>query len=172
MAELRTQPAPTAEAARLADELERAHRGGAWHGPSLIETLVDVDAATALRRPIAAAHTIWEIVSHVSGWLDTCRRRIEDETDRDPTPEQDWPPTGEAVEAGETAEAAWQTELATLDDRFRRFHATVAALDDTHLEAPVTGSAPTVRGLVLGVIQHHAYHGGQITLLRKSGVTR
>jgi len=166
MVELRTPPPATAEAGRLADELERAHRGGAWHGPALAETLVDVDAATALRRPVPAAHTIWEIVSHVSGWLDTCRRRIEDETDQDPTPEEDWPPT---AEVGDGAEDAWQRELVTLDERFRRFHATVAALDDASLEAPAAGSAPTVRGLILGVIQHHAYHGGQITLLRKSG---
>lgn len=166
MVELRTPPPAATEAVRLADELERAHRGGAWHGPSLTEALVDVDAATAVLRPIPAAHSIWEIVCHVSGWLETCRRRIEDATDPEVAPEDDWPAV---PSAGAETEEAWQHALSTLDQRFRRFHATVEALDPARLDDPVAGSAPTVRGLILGQIQHHAYHGGQITLLRKSG---
>jgi hypothetical protein len=35
------------------------------------------------------------------------------------------------------------------------------------LDDPVGGSDPTVRGLLFGVVQHHAYHAGQIVLLRK-----
>jgi hypothetical protein len=33
----------------------------------------------------------------------------------------------------------------------------------------VAGSDPTVRGLLVGILQHNAYHGGQIVLLRKAG---
>lgn len=166
MVELRTPPQVTTEAARLADELERAHRGGAWHGPSLTETLADVDAATASNRPIPGAHTIWEIVSHVSGWLDTCRDRIETGSTDDVPPDKDWPT---APGAEDRTEDAWKRELAALEDRFRRFHAAVETLDDSGLDDPVAGSAPTVRGLIFGMIQHHAYHGGQITLLCKCG---
>ncbi|HXT21154.1 MAG TPA: hypothetical protein VN923_10415, partial [Thermoanaerobaculia bacterium] len=49
------------ETARLADQLERAFRGGAWHGPSLSEVLDGVDAATAARRAFPDAHTIAEL---------------------------------------------------------------------------------------------------------------
>ena len=67
---------PRAEAARLADQLERAFRGGAWHGPALAQTLADVDAATASRRPLASAHTIWEIARRAGAWIDVARRRL------------------------------------------------------------------------------------------------
>jgi uncharacterized damage-inducible protein DinB len=166
MSPTETAPPQTTEASRLADQLERAFRGGAWHGPAFTEALSGVDAATAARRPIDDAHTIWEIVGHVSTWLELCRQRIEGEPIDDVPLEEDWPPpvTGETE-----AEEAWRRELATLEERHRRFQATVAGLDDARLDAPAAGSDPTVRGLLLGVLQHHAYHGGQIVLLKKSG---
>jgi len=158
--------APTTEAARFADQIERAFRGGAWHGPAFAEALVGVDAATAAHRGVPGAHTIWEIVGHVSTWLELCRRRIEGEPIDDVPHGEDWPPP---VAGDAEADEAWRRELATLEDRHRRFHATVAGLDDSRLDDPVGGSDPTMRGLLLGVLQHHAYHGGQIVVLAKAG---
>jgi uncharacterized damage-inducible protein DinB len=165
-----TETQKTTESSRLADQIERAFHGGAWHGPAFGEALTGVDAATAARRPIAGAHTIWEIVGHVSTWLELCRRRIEGEPIHDVPHEQDWPPPVAGPPASETEpEEAWRRELATLEERHWRFHATVAGLGDARLDDPVGGSDPTVRGLLLGVLQHHAYHGGQIVLLKKAG---
>lgn len=168
-----TTPTPTApadpathEAARLADQLERSFRGGAWHGPAFSEALAGVDAATAARRPIPGGHTLWEIVGHVSIWLEMCRRRIEGQPIHDLPLEEDWPPP---VATETERDEAWRRELDTLEERYRGFHATVAALDDARLDDPVAGSDPTVRGLLLGMLQHHAYHGGQIVLLAKAG---
>ena len=166
------QPTPAlTEAARLADQLERAHRGGAWHGPSFSEAIAGLDAATAASRPIPEAHSAWEIVAHVSSWLDVGRRRIEGEAVPDVPPARDWPkvPSGERPA---DADAAWQADLATLEERFARLHAAVARLDDAQLDTPVAGSDPTVRGLLYGILQHHAYHGGQIVMLRKAGGVR
>lgn len=167
-------PAATTESARIADQLERAHRGGAWHGPSFSEAVAGLDAATAASRPIPDAHSAWEIVTHVSSWLEICHHRVEGEADSDITPARDWPdaPSGASTEdahAADAAEASWQAALATLEDRFSRLHAAVSRLDDARLDAPVAGSDPTVRGLLLGILQHHAYHGGQIVMLRKAG---
>lgn len=159
-------PSPaTTEASRLADQVERSFRGGAWHGPAFAETLAGVDAGTAARRPLPAAHTIWEIVGHVSIWLDLSRRRIENLPMPDLGADDDWP----VPAAGEAADEAWRRELATLEERYRRLQATLADLDDARLDEAVPGADPTVRGLLLGLLQHHAYHGGQIALLRRAG---
>ena len=65
----------TTEAARIADQLRRAFDGTAWHGPSLMELLDDVDAATAAAKPLAKVHSIWELVLHVAAWdAAGCRR--------------------------------------------------------------------------------------------------
>jgi uncharacterized damage-inducible protein DinB len=153
---------PTTETDRLADQLERSFRGGAWHGPSVTEALADLTAEEAARRPIPAAHTIAEIVGHVATWTDVARRRIAGEPVSRVTDEEDFPPDGAL------SEEAWAASLERLEEAHRKLHDAVAGLEDEGLDAPVEGSDPTVRGLVLGVLQHNIYHAGQIVLLRKA----
>lgn len=156
-----TTSPPKVETARLADQLERSFRGGAWHGPSIAEVLEGVDPAAARRRPLAGGHTIAEIVGHVAFWIEAASRRLEG----DPVSgagEDDWP-------AAPEDDDGWHRLLAALDAAHRRLHAKVAAMDDAALDGVVAGCDPTVRGLLLGILQHNAYHGGQIALLRKAG---
>lgn len=154
---------PTTETDLLADQLERSFRGGAWHGPSVTEALADLTAEQAAHRPIPAAHTIAEIVGHVATWTDVARRRIEGEGAARVTPEDDFPADG-AVSS-----EAWRATLERLEAAHRALHAAIQDLDDARLDDPVSGSDPTVRGLLLGVIQHNTYHAGQIAVLRKAG---
>lgn len=151
---------PTAR--ELADLLERSFHGGAWHGPAIAETLEGVDAAAAAARPIATAHSIWEIVHHLTVWNDLPRRRIDGERGAELPADEDW----QAVE--DASEESWQRALVALKASHRRLHDRLAALTDDELERPVAGSDPTVRSMVLGVLQHNAYHGGQIAVLRKA----
>lgn len=153
---------PTTQAERLADQLERSFRGGAWHGPSVTEALDGVTAEEAARRPIPAAHTIAEIAGHLATWVDVARCRIACEPVDRVTPERDFPA------GGAESEEAWQATLGALEEAHKKFHALIAGLEDEQLDEPVEGSDPTVRGLVLGVLQHNTYHAGQIALLRKA----
>jgi uncharacterized damage-inducible protein DinB len=150
------------EVARLADQLERSFRGGAWQGPSLLEALAGIDAEAASRRPIAGAHTIGEIAGHAAFWIDAARRRLEGDPVDDVAPEADWA-------AGEERTAdGWRRVLDRLETAHRGLHARVLTLDDERLDGPAAGSDPTVRGLLLGLLQHNAYHAGQIVLLGKA----
>jgi len=145
----------------LADQLERSFHGGAWHGPAVAEALAGVNEATAAARSILGAHSIWEIVHHVTVWNDVPRRRIDGEGLQNLPAEGDWPPVRD-ISVG-----AWQTALTALKDAHAALHARVLDLADAQLDDPVAGSDPTVRGMLFGVLQHNAYHAGQITLLRK-----
>jgi uncharacterized damage-inducible protein DinB len=145
----------------LADQLERSFRGGAWHGPAVAETLSGIDAAAAAARPIPGGHSIWEIVRHLTVWTDVPRRRIDGEGLQNLPAERDWPPVGEV------SAAAWKAALAALEEAHVALHARVLDLAEAQLDDPVTGSDPTVRGMLLGVLQHNAYHAGQIALLCK-----
>ncbi len=151
------------ETARLADQLERAFRGGAWHGPSLSEALDGVDAAAAEHRLFPAAHTIAEITGHVAFWIDVAHRRMQGEAITNVPTEVDFPPDGAA------SDAAWRATIAALEGAHRRLHSALLALDDDQLDGAVAGSDPTVRGQLLGILQHNAYHAGQILVLRKAG---
>jgi uncharacterized damage-inducible protein DinB len=129
-----------------------------WHGPALIEVLDQVDAARAGARPIAGAHSIWEIVRHITAWADIARQRIHGEALGDPTPEQDWPPIGDD----------WAQDLGRLKESHRRLAADVRLLDEAALDARVKNLEYPVGVLLDGVVEHGTYHGGQIALLKKA----
>jgi uncharacterized damage-inducible protein DinB len=149
------------EVTRLADQLERSFRGGAWHGPSVSEALDGVDAALAARRIAPGAHTIAELAGHIAFWIGESSRRIDGTPSGSVTDEQNFPSRA----AGD--DAAWRRTLAELEAAHRSLHATVLALTDERLDGAVAGSDPTMRGLLLGLVQHNAYHAGQIVVLRK-----
>ena len=150
------------QAENLADLLERAFRGGAWHGPAVAEALDGVDAATAAARPIAGAHSIWEIVHHLATWNEVPLRRLAGERLQNLPAECDFPPVADV------SPDAWRAALAALAGAHAALHARVRDLADAQLDDPVAGSDPTVRGMLLGVLEHNAYHAGQIVLLRKA----
>ncbi len=145
---------------RLKGELERAHYGEGWHGPALRPTLEGVTAEMALARPVAGAHSILEIVMHVGVWLSEVRARLGREA-KDLSPSQDWP----AIDGG--SEAAWRQTLAVLDEAHAQLRDAIGELSEEQLRAKVPGTEYSVFVMLEGAIQHHAYHGGQIALLKK-----
>ena len=155
------------EIERLADQLQRAFYADAWCGPSLLEALANVTAAQAAARPLARAHSIWEIVAHLSGWKRVVHRRLEGKSVSLPK-EGDWPPVTD------TGEQSWQQTLARLQARHDALLAAVRGLDDARLEDVLitessreTGGGVSCYVTLHGAAQHDLYHGGQISLLKK-----
>ena len=151
------------EVERIADQIERALEGEAWHGPSLREALEGVSAEVAAARPIASAHSIWEIVHHLAAWNSAIRGRVGGERVDTPA-EGDWPPVEDASEAG------WSRALEWLDDGSRQVLEAVRRVPDTRLDEPLMEGGKTSAYRTLhGYIQHVLYHAGQIVLLKKAG---
>ncbi len=143
---------------RLANHIDRTFTGPMWHGPSLAEALEGVTAAQAAARPIARAHTVWEIVSHVTTWAEIARERIHGESLGDPTAERDWPtPAGD-----------WSSAIDRLAAAHRLLAADVRELTDAALDAKVETLDYPVGILLDGVVEHGTYHGGQIALLKRA----
>src|ERR1017187_9738161 len=149
------------EATRIADQLRRAFDGSAWHGPSLLELLEDVDAAMAAARPLPKVHSIWELVLHIAVWDNAASRRMSGEKCQ---------PTGLAnfpLVCAPT-ESAWRKAVAET----RRIHEslvkTVAALPDSRLGDRVPGKRYDFYHMLHGVAQHELYHAGQIAILKKA----
>lgn len=152
------------EAASLAEELRVLARGDAWHGPSLEEILADVSPETAAARPIPRAHTVWELVLHLTGWTDVFRRRLEGTAVEEPE-QGDYPP------APEPTVAAWDEAQRQLFAAHDRLVERAGRLAPEELDAPVPGRPFPTRFLVRGAIRHTVYHSGQIGLLRKLGAS-
>ncbi|WP_243318469.1 DinB family protein [Geothrix paludis] len=155
-----SEPCDTAPT-RLADQLERAFRGGAWHGPAVMELLAGVDAARARWRPGPSGHSIAELAGHLAYWMEDARRQILGEARTSPEAGGDW----EAAAPG--SDAAWQALCQALEAAHCGLRDAVRALEEARLDEARPGSDTTLRGLLLGTLQHNAYHAGQIGLLRK-----
>ena len=148
------------EIRRIANQLERAFNGEAWHGPAVKEVLAGVTAQKAAARPVAGAHTIWEITAHIAVWEDVARRRLLGETVA-PTDEEDWPA------AGTGGERAWTALLKRLEDGNRALREVILAYDERQLDQAPKNNRTAAYLLMHGVIQHDLYHAGQIAVLKK-----
>ncbi len=150
----------------LLDDLAAAYYGAPWHGPSFRALLDGWTAGDAAARPVAGAHSAWEIVLHVTAWVATGARRLDTRTYV--VPPHDWPALPSPADA-----AAWDATLRALDSAQHDLAARVGALAADDLDAPIAGApadalGTTVGELVSGLTQHLAYHGGQIALLRRA----
>lgn len=156
------------EIARIIDELQREHDGDPWHGSPLQAILEGVDATRAAARPIPGAHSMWELVLHMTGWKNETARRLGGAVACMPL-EGDWP------DVGEPTDKRWQEALARLESAHAGLIAAVKALPDSKLYEATndTRSGPLGTGvsyyvLLHGIVQHDVYHAGQISLLKKA----
>lgn len=170
------------DASLMVDELSRGVDGDAWHGSPVSVILRDVTMTRASARPReimsgppkpadadvgVGGHTIWEIVRHMTAWANEVARRLDGHPAGQPQ-EGDWPPPG-----GDTEEA-WRRDVAAFFDANRRLIEKVKTLSDNQLHAPsvdfrdrAAGSGVPYDVMLHGLAQHHAYHAGQIAMLKK-----
>ena len=164
-------------ATRLAKHIERTVTGPMWHGPALVDVLEGVTADGARARPVTGAHSIWELVLHITAWVDIACLRVNGQATGDPTPDQDWPlvpfavPRPDRNSGSGTAsdpDAGWRLAVERLGESHRQLAADTRQLDDERLDALVPVLDYSVSVLLHGIVEHGTYHGGQIALLKKA----
>ena len=151
------------ESARLAEQLQNAFEGDAWHGPALLELLADVDSATAAAHSLPSVHSIWELVLHIAAWDDAVNRRIVLGKALQLNDAENFPPVVDPNEA------AWKKAVAEVKKTHAQLLKTVEALPDSRLAERVPGKKYDIRFMLEGVAQHELYHAGQIAILKKAG---
>ena len=157
--------AVVAETAMIADEVGRALEGDAWHGPSISEALASVDSAAAAARPIPGAHTIWEIVVHMTAWAREVERRLRERA-HPLADEDDWPVIGDKDAA------TWEGVKEGLRLAHARLRQTIREFSPVRLGDPVPIDGARDEGsfyvMLHGLVQHDAYHTGQIAMLKRA----
>jgi uncharacterized damage-inducible protein DinB len=156
------------EVDRIVDQLHRAFDGDAWFGPSVCDAVDGVDARQAVQRPIADGHTIAEIVQHVTTWTREITRRLRTGIAQD-LEEPDW------QEVSVANDDEWMAMLDALDTAQDELASQIKDLTDADLDGVIgdvrdraLGSGISRYVMLHGLIQHHIYHAGQISLLRKA----
>ncbi len=158
---------PGTETARLSDQLERTWKGDAWHGPTLSELTSGLTATQAATPHLEDAHSIWEIVLHLTGWMREVDRRMAGGEPGEPQG-GDWP------DIGAVTEERWQAARDDLGRTVGALASRIRAFSDERLgervgkqRDPAMGTGQTYYVMLHGVVQHNLYHGGQIALLKK-----
>ena len=146
---------------RILDQMDRAFSGDAWHGPPLMHLLEGISAEDASKHVVPGAHSIWELVHHVSAWHSIVQHRLQGEM-VDVTAERDWPPVWEV------SEPAWKRALESLVESRARLRQVAATLRDDQLDEKIGATDVSCYQILHGVTQHDIYHAGQIALLRKA----
>jgi uncharacterized damage-inducible protein DinB len=154
----------------LREQLRKGYSDDPWHGPDTTSLLADVTAEEAAAHPVAGAHSVWEIVLHMTAWQNEVRRRLGGK-------QPDLPEEGDWPEPGEISTAAWRRDRERLGESLDELLHALAGLTEADLERaggslsdrdPVLGTGVTHRDMVNGLVQHNAYHSGQLALLRKA----
>jgi uncharacterized damage-inducible protein DinB len=123
-----------------------------------MEALSGVGEEVAKGRRIPDTHTIWELVLHIGAWMRIARERLSATKTRDYTEEENWP----------AMTGSWQDAVSMLGREVDELEKAILAFPDARLDDPAPASEPqTFYVLLHGVMQHAAYHAGQIVLLKK-----
>jgi uncharacterized damage-inducible protein DinB len=162
------EKAPAASASLQVDialRIVKAVTGPVWHGPAIGELLADVSAVEAGSRPAAGTHGIAELVRHVVFWCDDSRERLAAAGTVLPEPAAgaDWPEVQPGID-----EPAWRKLVDSCAASHRELAEAVRLISPDRLAAGVPGRKVTFEDMLRGVVEHAAYHGGQIAILRRS----
>ncbi len=143
--------------------LDAAYNGKAWHGGNMIESLKDLTATQAAKRPLSNIKSIWEYVLHLIQWRIFCIKKLQKNASFDIilNTENDWP------KLTNTDKTAWEEALKKLEITQNELKVELRQLSEEALDEIVINRRYSVYELVIGILQHDAYHQGQINLLRK-----
>ncbi|MFN8573992.1 MAG: DinB family protein [Gemmatimonadaceae bacterium] len=153
----------------LIDQMRRMYEGRAWHGPSIREALDGVTLELATQRLGSSSHTIYDLVHHIAAWIGEVHARVGGRTPQYPV-EGDFPSRTIAV-----TQSDWSALRTRLDTAQATLLADLEFLDPDRLaehvgtaNAPSLGTGPTILAMLHGLVQHNAYHAGQIVLMRRA----
>ena len=144
--------------AQLAFELEQVQRGNCWIGNNAMEVLDGINWKRATFKAFAQGNSIWEITNHISHWREVVTRRITF------VPLNEEEITGMDAPAMPTSEA-WSKTLERFNISFEKLHQAILAFPEDKLETILTSG--TYLSTIIGLIEHDAYHLGQIILLKR-----
>lgn len=152
---------------KLITELEKAVNGDPWYGASLKKILSDVSCEQAVIKHTENIHSIAEITHHVCGWIEEVLSRIEGNESKDPA-------RGDWKEINDLNEAEWNDLKYSLFTAHSNLISRVKIFPFTKFEEHVgkekikeLGTGISYREMLVGLMEHNIYHGGQIALLKK-----
>ncbi len=143
------------EIQNLGKLVQRVYNGKAWHGPSIMDVLKDVND-TNCRKKAGDSHSIVQLVLHMVSWRTFVTKRLLGDSEFELTDDQNFPP-----------ETGWSTALKQLEESQQALLQAIETVSSEKLWEEVANRKYDFFVLLHGVIHHDIYHIGQIQLIKK-----
>jgi uncharacterized damage-inducible protein DinB len=144
-----------AEIKEIAGLVKRVYNGKAWHGPSIMEVVKDIDDVIA-KKKIGSSHSIVQLILHMVSWRIFVTKRLLGESTFELTDADNFP-----------EETSWKVALEKLEQSQAELLKAIDTVSDTLLHENVSNRKYDFFVLLNGVIHHDIYHIGQIQLIKK-----
>ena len=148
------------EKERILSLFQKLYEGEPWIDINTKSTLSKISAARASARVLEKCNTIWEIVNHIINWRMVVLQRIKEI--HVVTPDNNF-----FEPVIDTSESAWKNTLERLKDSQQQWITFLKTFKESDFEKLYQNKYMSYYEHIQGIIQHDAYHLGQITLLSK-----
>lgn len=148
------------ESRRIQTLFTDLYHGHPWLDVTLQDTLGSITPEQAAQRPIKDGNTIWEIVNHIIAWRQNVLRRVQGEV-------LEIPENNYIEQIIDTSDDAWRKTLETLETTQKEWLYFLSTFNEADFINEYPPNNLTYYQHIHGIIQHDAYHLGQIVLLAK-----
>ena len=150
-------------AEQLSKDLTEVLQGNPWYGPSVYSIIDEVSFEAAFEKPPGSIHSIAGIVLHMISWTEEVIDRMNGLPSQVPS-SGDWP------DPAAPDEQKWQNYVSDLKLVNVNLLGIIQNCPEEQWGDQVVGTIENDPGttfdtLVKGLIQHHIYHSGQVSLL-------
>ncbi len=152
-------PTDAVEVERLIKLFKDHYNGSPWLDVTIVDTLKSVSAAQAARK-IGNHNSIWQIVRHMIAWRHANLNRIQGAIHHAPA-------NNYIGEITDSSEQAWKSELQALEESQKAILSYLLSGKDLGFDAVYPPNSLTYYEHIQAILQHDAYHLGQIVLLKK-----
>lgn len=148
------------ETERIASLFEKLFQGEPWIDVTIQGTLSGISADQASKRPIPNCNTIWEIVNHLIEWKENVLQRLQGQLMVTPANNYIFP-----IE--DSSDLAWRQTLARFESVHRKWLDYLKHAEAESFQSIYPPNQMTYFEHIMGILQHDAYHLGQIVILAK-----
>jgi uncharacterized damage-inducible protein DinB len=135
--------------------------GDCWIGINFKDALANVDIKTAIITGNNGGNSIWQLVNHIIYWRTITVIRLGGSLQT--------PPFDDFMIPDELSNNSWKQTLLDFEAAYHQLRSAILHFKAANLERPSPKKDQTYYELLMGCLQHDAYHLGQIVLLKKAG---
>ncbi len=146
---------------RINKLFKKLYEGSPWIDLNIQNTLMAIPSTIAFKKVLPQWNSIWEIVNHLIEWRLNVLQRLQGEIIV--SPDHNY---FEAIEDG--SELAWKHTLRRFEESQLRWTEFLTNFKEEGFDTIYSGNGMNFYEHIHGIIQHDAYHLGQIVLLAKA----